>query len=251
MLGAMRLAVNPGLEPLPLAQRAAAVDGEGPAGDVAAGKQIVDKVANLFFAWGDFHQRFIQRLLTIGFVVTLIKHNQRRGDGVDLDLRRQLAGEGAGHIVQRGFAGGVGDMFIAAALHDVIGNMDNITGGMAVAAQQILQRVVEQIGGMDVDLHHAVDHCAQRYPRLLRHPVAGVVDDGAQAAGVRFDRFGEGQYAVIAAEIGLQTEGARVAQAIDRRIGRAIADDDRLVLQQKMVLQQVNLTWQNVQKQQT
>ena len=88
-----------------------------------------------------------------------------------------------------------------------------------------------------MDLHHAVDHCAQRYPRLLRHPVAGVVDDGAQAAGVRFDRFGEGQYAVIAAEIGLQTEGARVAQAIDRRIGRAIADDDRLVLQQKMVCQ--------------
>jgi hypothetical protein len=59
---------------------------------------------------------------------------------------------------------------------------------------------------MDVDLHHAVDHRAERDARLFRHPVAGVMDDGAQAAGMRFDRFGEGQNAVIAAEIGLQTE---------------------------------------------
>ena len=75
-------------------------------------------------------------------------------------------------------------MFVAPALHHVIGDMDNVAGGMAVAAQQRLQRMVEQIGGVDVDLHHAVDHCAQRNPRLLRHPVAGVMDDGAQTVGV-------------------------------------------------------------------
>ena len=115
--------------------------------------------------------------------------------------------------------------------------MDNVAGGMAVTAQEFFQRVVEQIGGMDVDLHHAVDHRAERYSRLLRHPVAGVVDDGPQAAGMRFNRFGKGQNAVIAAEVGLQTEGARFAQVFDRRIGRAIADDHRLVLLQKMVRQ--------------
>ena len=75
-------------------------------------------------------------------------------------------------------------MFVAPALHHVIGDMDNVAGGMAVAAQQRLQRMVEQIGGVDVDLHHAVDDGAQRDARLFRHPVAGVMDDGAQTVGV-------------------------------------------------------------------
>ncbi len=47
-----------------------------------------------------------------------------------------------------GFAGGIGDMFVAPALHHVIGDMDNVAGGMAVAAQQRLQRMVEQIGAL-------------------------------------------------------------------------------------------------------
>ena len=49
-------------------------------------------------------------------------------------------------------------MFVAAALHDVVGDMDNITGGMTVAAQQALQGMVEQVGGVDVNLHHAGEH---------------------------------------------------------------------------------------------
>jgi hypothetical protein len=56
---------------------------------------------------------------------------------------------------------------------------------------------------MNVDLHHAGQHRGERNARLFSHPVAGVMDDGAQAAGgVVFYRFGEGQNAVIGAKIG-------------------------------------------------
>ena len=44
------------LEPLPLAQMAAAVDGKGATGHVATVEQVVDQVNHLFFAWCDFHQ---------------------------------------------------------------------------------------------------------------------------------------------------------------------------------------------------
>jgi hypothetical protein len=45
-------------------------------------------------------------------------------------LGRQLAGKRARHIIQRGFTGRIGDVLVAAALYDIIGEMDNIASGM-------------------------------------------------------------------------------------------------------------------------
>jgi hypothetical protein len=39
-------------------------------------------------------------------------------------------------------------VLVASALYDIIGEMDNVTRGMAVAAQQILQGMVKQIGAL-------------------------------------------------------------------------------------------------------
>ena len=117
---------------------------------------------------------FIQRLLAIFGVVALIKHDQRRGNGVDLNLRRQLTGKRAGHIIQCRFTGRVGNMFIAAAFNDIVSDMNNVAGGVSVPAQERFQRMVEQIGGMNVDLHHAGQHRGEWNARLFSHPVAGV-----------------------------------------------------------------------------
>lgn len=71
--GAQRLGADFLLEPLSLAQRSPAVHGKGSAGDVTAGEQIIDKVDHLFLARGDFHQGFIQRLLTILGIIALVE----------------------------------------------------------------------------------------------------------------------------------------------------------------------------------
>ncbi len=44
-------------------------------------------------------------------------------------------------------------MFVAPALTTIIGEMNNVTRGMAVA-QHDPQGMVKQIGGIDVDLQH-------------------------------------------------------------------------------------------------
>ena len=88
----------------------------------------------------------------------LVKHNQRWRDGVDLHFRGQLTGERAGHIIKRRFTGGIGDMLIAAAFHHVVGNVNNIAGGVTKTTQQALQRMVKQIGRVDVNLHHPRYH---------------------------------------------------------------------------------------------
>jgi hypothetical protein len=91
---------------------------------------------------------------------------------------------------------------------------------------------------MNVDLHHAGQHRGEWNARLFSHPVAGVMDDGAQAAGgVVFYRFGEGQYLLIGTKIGGKTDSSGVAQCVNGRVVRAIADDNRLLLIQKMVRQ--------------
>lgn len=73
LLGAQRLGADFLLEPLSLAQRSPAVHGKGSAGDVTAGEQIIDKVDHLFLARGDFHQGFIQRLMTILGIIALVE----------------------------------------------------------------------------------------------------------------------------------------------------------------------------------
>ena len=50
-----------------------ALGGKGSAGDVTAGEQIIDKIDDLFLARGDFHQGFIQRLLTILGIIALVE----------------------------------------------------------------------------------------------------------------------------------------------------------------------------------
>jgi hypothetical protein len=77
-------------------------------------------------------------------------------------------------------------VLVAAALHDIIGEVDNIASGMPVAAQQILQGVVKQIRGVDVDLQHAGERFAERRTGLFRLPCAGVMDDCPQTIGGGF-----------------------------------------------------------------
>lgn len=50
-------------------------------------------------------------------------------------------------------------------------------------------------------------------------------------------RFGEGQYLLIGTKIGGKTDSSGVAQCVNGRVVRAIADDNRLLLIQKMVRQ--------------
>ena len=88
-------------------------------------------------------------------------------------------------------------MLVAAALHDVIGEMNNITRRMSVTAQQVEQGMVQQIGRIDVDLQHAGERFAEWRTGFFGKPGAGIMDNGAQPGGGRSHFISEGQNTVI------------------------------------------------------
>ncbi|MNE20622.1 hypothetical protein D3C80_1137550 [compost metagenome] len=102
-------------------------------------------------------------------------------------------------------------MLIAAAFDDVIGKMNNVASGMAVAAKQLFERMIQQIRRMNVDLHHAGERFAKRSARFFSLPCAGIMNDGAQSAGVGLHRFGKSQNPFVSRKIGLNAGGTCLA----------------------------------------
>ncbi|MNZ96214.1 hypothetical protein D3C78_1153980 [compost metagenome] len=86
---------------------------------------------------------------------------------------------------------------------------------------------VDQVGRQ----HVHVDHAGEGFglvPGLLAQPVGSVVHDGAQALGVLLELVDEGEDAGFAGEVGRQGQRAALAQLVERRTLRAVADDQRL-----------------------
>jgi hypothetical protein len=77
--------------------------------------------------------------------------------------------------------------------------------------------------------HVQVEHAREGFGlagRGFGQPFGRVVHDGAQAVGVGFQRFDEGENPGFAGEIGEQADGTQIAQCLYARAFAAVGEDD-------------------------
>ena len=114
-------------------------------------------------------------------------------------------------------------MLIATALNHVVGEVNNVAFSMTVTAQHIFQRMVKQVGSMDVNLHHRVQHMAQRCAWRFCQPPASVMNNRAQAGAVASYRIRKSINAFISRKVCLNTDRASSLHDIDGGIVSPVA----------------------------
>ncbi len=208
---------------------AAAVEGDGFPGQVAALQQETDSLDALGFTGRGLEQRFALRLAAILGIVARPEHQQGRRNRVHFYQRCVLAGERQRQVVQRGLARRVGGVFLAARAGNVIAQMDNVGQPMrfAVATQEVAAGEVDQVRRRDVHVEHAAQDLGIGQAAALGHPLRRVVNDRAQRNIALPQRIRESQRRVAAVELGAEGFDAALAQQLELRTLGAIGNHDR------------------------